>query len=152
MNKISKELLKIANQFNSHSLTLNVYGNLSYIIVPWGQEGMDAEQLVTYILRTEKQLKRGFDQLNGYVEGCKCQGIKCHNGQLFAYCNISTYQIAKAFMEDVKPESVDNVQVKSYIQDILKECFPNISIKIQDSQIGEIVSWAKKILNKKQSI
>ena len=149
MNRISKELMKIANQFNQHSLTLNVYGNSSYIIVPWGQEGMDAEQLVTYILRTEKQLKRGFDQLANYVDRCKYYGLKRYNGQLFAYCNINTYQIAKSFIENVETESVDNVQVKSYIQDILEECFPNITIKIQDSQIGEIVSWAKKQLNNK---
>ena len=59
MNKISKQLIKIANDINQHlQLTLKLNGTSSYMIVPFGKEGMDAEQLVTYILKTEKQLKQ----------------------------------------------------------------------------------------------
>ena len=112
---------------------------------------MDAEQLVTHILRTEKQFKKGFDQLTDYVPGCEYYGLKCYNGQLFAYCRIFPRSIAQGFVEyeAEKPESVDSVQVKNYVQHMLKECFPNIPMKIQDREIGQIVSHAQKLLNNK---
>ena len=159
MNIISKQLLKIANDANQHlQLTLKLNGTSSYMIVPFGKEGMDVEQLVTYILKTEKQLKIGFNQLNEHIEYCRYYGIELHNGQLFAYCSVSVYYIAEAFVENeyyqaksnhIKLNCIDGDKVKSFVQDLFKECFKNISIKIQDSQIDEIISWAKKILDKR---
>ena len=159
MNRISRQLLQIANDANQHlQLTLKLNGTSSYMIVPLGKEGMDAEQLVTYILRTEKQLKQGFDQLSENIEQCRYYGIELHNGQLFAHCAASVYYIAKTFVENeryyamsnhIKFKDIDGDKVKSFVQDLFKECFKNISIKIQDSQIGEIISWAKKILDRR---
>ena len=159
MNRISRQLIKIANDANQHlQLTLKLNGTSSYMIVPFGKEGMDAEQLVTYILKTEKQLKIGFDQLHEHIESCRYYGIQLHNGQLFAYCSAGVYNIAKAFVENeyyyamsnhIKLNGIDGDKVKSFVQDLFKECFKNISIKIQDAQIGEIISWAKKILDRR---